>query len=121
VCAPGPHSLTSGSAASSFASHALEDRHTVVRQVRPQDEGRLRGERQSHRTVLRAEPKTREYKQGVRVVETRCSGICPRRVVTGLNAGRVGRILTVPKGIVADEALAHLVEVERKPPVAVAP
>jgi hypothetical protein len=76
--------------------------------------------KESLRTVLRAGLNARGYNRGVRVVETRCLGICPKRALTARNANRSGRILTVPKGASADEALAHLVEAEREPPITVA-
>jgi hypothetical protein len=73
------------------------------------------------RTVLRAELKARALTRGVRVIETRCLGICPKKAVTALNASGPGRILTVPKGTGADEVLAQLVEAEREPPVVAPP
>ena len=74
--------------------------------------------KESLRTALQRELKTRGYKRGVRVIETRCLGICPKRAVTTLNASRPGRILTVPKGTGADETLDQLVEAERDPAAA---
>jgi hypothetical protein len=73
------------------------------------------------RTALWAELKARGYKRGVRVIETRCLGICPKRAVTALNARKPGRILTMPEGASADEALTQLVETEREPSVAAEP
>jgi hypothetical protein len=34
----------------------------------------------------------------VRVIETRCMGICPKRAVTALNASRPDKIIMIPKG-----------------------
>jgi predicted metal-binding protein len=45
----------------------------------------------------------------VRIIETRCMGICPRKAVTALNASRPGRILTISKGTAADEAMRQLI------------
>jgi predicted metal-binding protein len=49
----------------------------------------------------------------VRVIETRCMGICPKKAVTALNASRPSLILTIPKGTGAAVALAQLTEAER--------
>jgi predicted metal-binding protein len=68
------------------------------------------------RTALRAELKAKGYRRGVRVIETRCMGICPKKAVTALNASRPGRMLTIPKGTGADKALAQLVEAGQEPP-----
>jgi hypothetical protein len=35
-------------------------------------------------------------------------GICPRKAVTALNTGQPGRILTIPKGTTAHEAMRQL-------------
>jgi hypothetical protein len=69
------------------------------------------------RTALRTELKAKGYKRGVRVIETRCIGICPKNALTALNASRPDRILTIPKGTGADEALAHLVEAAPAPAI----
>jgi predicted metal-binding protein len=67
------------------------------------------------RTALRAELKAQGYRRGVRIIETRCIGICPKKAVTALNASRPETILTIPKGTGADEALAQLVDVGLAP------
>ena len=73
------------------------------------------GKKKQHtlRAALRAELKATEFKVGgrrarVRIVETRCMGLCPKKAVTALNASRPERILTVPKGTSAEAALAAL-------------
>jgi epoxyqueuosine reductase QueG len=56
------------------------------------------------------------HRRDVRIIETRCMGICPKKAVTALNANatRPGRILTIQKGTVRDEAMAQLmVEAEQ--------
>lgn len=59
----------------------------------------------SLRNILRDELKATGHKRDTRVIETKCMGICPKNAVTALNAGAPGRILTIPKGMDADEAL----------------
>lgn len=60
------------------------------------------------RAALRAELKARGHGRSVRILETRCLGICPKKAVTALNASRPGGVLVVPKGTGAAEALASL-------------
>ncbi|WP_158933220.1 (2Fe-2S) ferredoxin domain-containing protein [Acidisphaera sp. S103] len=67
------------------------------------------------RTALRAELTAKGHKRGVRILETRCIGICPKKAVTALNASRPGKILIIPKGTGADEALARLVDEGQAP------
>jgi predicted metal-binding protein len=59
----------------------------------------------SLRQVLRGELAARGQRRDVRIIETRCIGICPKKSVTAINASSPGRILTVPKKTAADEAL----------------
>ncbi len=73
------------------------------------------GKKKQHtlRSALRAELKATEFKAGgrrrrVRIIETRCMGLCPKKAVTALNASRPERLLTVPKGTSAEAALAAL-------------
>jgi predicted metal-binding protein len=72
--------------------------------------------RETLRMALRSQIKANGSRRGVRIIETRCIGICPKKAVTALNASRPGRILIIPKGTGADEALAQLMEAEREPP-----
>ena len=58
--------------------------------------------------VLQTELKTMGDKREFRVIETRCMGICPKKAVTALNASVPTRILTIPQGTEAAEALAQL-------------
>ena len=60
------------------------------------------------RTALRGAFKEKGHRRDVRIIETRCMGICPKKAVTVLNASRPARILTIPKGTVADEAMRQL-------------
>jgi predicted metal-binding protein len=60
----------------------------------------------SLRDVLRAAAKARGEKRAVRVIETRCMGLCPKDAVTALNAGRPERIFAVPVGADAAALLA---------------
>jgi predicted metal-binding protein len=69
------------------------------------------------RTALRSELGAQGYKRTVRVIETRCIGICPKKAVTALNASRPDAILTIPKGTAAEDALAQLVDARQ--PVAI--
>ena len=67
------------------------------------------------RATLRAELKAKGCERGIRIIETRCIGICPKKAVTALNASRPGKILTIPKGTAADEALGQLVDIGQAP------
>jgi hypothetical protein len=60
------------------------------------------------RTVLRDDLRVAGHRRDVRVIETRCMGICPKKAVTALNASRPGRIFTIPKGTATDEVTAQL-------------
>ena len=62
------------------------------------------------RNALWTAIKARGSRREVRIIETRCMGICPKKAVTAINASRPGRILTVPKGAEADEVLAQLLD-----------
>lgn len=70
------------------------------------------------RATLRAELKAEGYRRGVRIIETRCMGICPKKAVTALNASRPDRILTIPQGTGTDQALAKLLQAEPVTPPA---
>ena len=90
--------------------------HTVIllcgKCARKMKGGYGRKGKETLRTALRAELKARGYKRGVRIIETRCMGICPKKAVTALNARRPDRILTIPKGTGVDEALALLISTD---------
>ena len=65
------------------------------------------------RSVLRAELKIKGYGRGIRLIETRCMGLCPKNEVTVLNAGRPDCILTVPKGVMADQLIEQILRPDR--------
>jgi predicted metal-binding protein len=60
------------------------------------------------RTVLREAFRENDHRRDVRIIETRCMGICPRKAVTALNASRPARLLTIPKGTAVNEAMTRL-------------
>jgi predicted metal-binding protein len=60
------------------------------------------------RTVLREAVRDKGHRRDVRIIETRCMGICPKKAVTALNAGHPEKILTIPRGTAATEAMARL-------------
>jgi predicted metal-binding protein len=64
----------------------------------------------SLRTVLRAELKEQGYGRSVRIIETRCMGICRRKAVTMLDAGRPGTLYTMSEGTAVAEILHELEE-----------
>jgi hypothetical protein len=61
------------------------------------------------RTVLRDALHAAGRRRDVRIIETRCLGICPKKAVTALNAGHPDRILTIPKDTAPDEVIAQLI------------
>jgi methylmalonyl-CoA mutase cobalamin-binding subunit len=64
--------------------------------------------RETLRTVLTEEFREKGHRRDARIIETRCMGICPNKAVTAMNAHRPDRILTIPKGTAANEAMAQL-------------
>lgn len=64
--------------------------------------------KQTLKDALRAELKARGQRRHVRIIETRCMGVCPKKAITVLNAHSPERILTVPKGTPPEDALALL-------------
>jgi predicted metal-binding protein len=61
------------------------------------------------RSALRAALKDAGHRRDVRIIETRCMGICPKKAVTAVNAGRPGTIFVVPVGTPPAEALEAIV------------
>ncbi len=51
------------------------------------------------KSALRSELAEKGQRRLVRVIETRCMGICPKKAVTALNAEDPGTILTIPRKI----------------------
>ena len=59
----------------------------------------------SLRTALRMALKDAGRGRDIRIIETRCMGICPKKAVTMVNASRPDVIATVPKGTGMDETI----------------
>lgn len=70
------------------------------------------------RSALRAELKARGHRRGVRIIETRCLGVCPKQAVMALNASRPGEILVVPKRMPVAAVLANLLPPDPARPLA---
>jgi hypothetical protein len=60
------------------------------------------------KSALRIELTKMGRRREVRIIETRCVGVCPRKAVTVINAERPGTILTVPRKTGAARVLAVL-------------
>jgi predicted metal-binding protein len=67
-------------------------------------------DKDSLRDVLRTELRVRGQRREVKIIETRCLGICPKKAVTAINASSPGKIVTVPKKTEAGEALDLILE-----------
>jgi predicted metal-binding protein len=74
------------------------------------DGGYGRKGKASLKTDLRATLKAAGYGRTVRVIETRCMGLCPKKAVTALNAGAPDRLFAVPRGHHAVATLNLLLE-----------
>ncbi len=61
------------------------------------------------RSTLRAELKGRGHGREVRIIETRCMGICPKKAVTMVNASKPGTISVVPKGTPIAAVMAQII------------
>jgi hypothetical protein len=57
------------------------------------------------RSTLRMALKDAGHRRDVRIIETRCIGICPKKAVTVVNASRPGTIFVVPVSTPPAEAL----------------
>jgi predicted metal-binding protein len=62
----------------------------------------------THKAALRSCLAKRGQRRQVRVIETRCMGICPKQAVTALNPANPGTILTVPRKTEIAAVLARL-------------
>lgn len=62
------------------------------------------------RSALKDELKERGYRRTVRIVETKCFGLCPKKAVVAVNTSAPGHLLIIPRGISADKALIRLVD-----------
>ena len=61
------------------------------------------------RTALRVALKDAGHRRDVRIIETRCMWVCPKKAVTAVNASRPGNIFVVPAGTPTAEALKVIV------------
>ena len=62
------------------------------------------------RSALRTELSSKGLRRQVRIIETRCMGICPKKAVTALNAANPDTVLTVPRNTHPEDALALLLD-----------
>ncbi len=62
------------------------------------------------RTALKDELKEQGYRREVRIAETKCFGLCPKKAVVTVNATAPGRMVTIPRGVSARSALDELLE-----------
>ncbi len=58
--------------------------------------------------ALKVELRGTGRRRAVRVIETKCLGLCPKGAVTVLPAGAPGSLLSVPKATPAADILARL-------------
>ena len=62
----------------------------------------------SLRSALRDTMKQKGHGRDVRIIETRCMGLCPKKATTVLNARGPESILTIPAGTGMDAVMAAL-------------
>ncbi len=67
------------------------------------------GGKESLRKAVRSELNERGYGRQVRIIETRCMGLCPKKAVTAVNASRPDAVLAIPAGTPAEQVVDHLV------------
>jgi hypothetical protein len=65
-------------------------------------------------TALREAFREKGHRRDVRIIETRCMDVCPKKAVTALNANRPDRIMTIPKGTAATEVMEQLMPEEER-------
>lgn len=58
------------------------------------------------KNALQTELSAKGLRRQVRIIETRCMGVCPKKSVTALNASEPSKILTIPRKTPSKEALA---------------
>jgi hypothetical protein len=68
------------------------------------------GKKETLRTALRSELKALGHGRSVRIIETRCLGLCPKKAVTAVNASAPDRLLTIPKGTSVADAAALIMD-----------
>ncbi len=68
------------------------------------------GRKQKHslRAMLRDALKAAGRRRSVRVVETGCLSLCPKRAVTVVDSARPGEMLSVPEGTPVEAVLERL-------------
>lgn len=64
------------------------------------------------RSALRDVLRERGERRRVRVAETNCFGVCPKKAVVTLNATAPARLLTIPRGTGADAALQEILSAD---------
>ena len=57
------------------------------------------------RSALRRALKNAGHRRDVRIIGTRCMGICPKKAVIAINASRPATIFVVPVGTPAEDVL----------------
>ncbi len=67
------------------------------------------------RAALKQELKDQGHRRTVRVIETKCFGICPKKAVVTLNASAPSRLLTIPRGTMIGEALDEILAPDASP------
>lgn len=63
----------------------------------------------SLRTALNDELRETGQRRKVRILETKCFGLCPKKAVVALDATQPGRLLTIPRGTEPADILEMLV------------
>jgi hypothetical protein len=61
--------------------------------------------RDTLKQALRTELTARGRRREVRIMETRCLGVCPKKAVTAINASAPGVIVTIPRKTAPGAAL----------------
>ena len=64
------------------------------------------------KSVLQQALMETDRRREIRVVETRCLGVCPTKATTMIVAGRPGEVLIIPKGTPSDEVLKRVLQPE---------
>ena len=64
--------------------------------------------KQTLRSVLREALKATNRRREIRILETRCMGLCPKKAITALNATHPGNLLTIPEGTAIEQVLMQL-------------
>lgn len=62
--------------------------------------------------VLRQELRDRGLRRRVRLVETRCLGVCPKKATTVIAASRPGEVFVVAKGSAARDVLDQIIDAD---------